>query len=121
MGYNISNWKTKKLQNLTIPLNVFFENVDWHQEEPVIINKETMEIELYCGCEQLIKGTLKDDIIHVTDLEMDGEGSGHFRCMVLDKALRQSKGELEAILVWEGGDSITKLNVKDGVIEETEL
>lgn len=44
MGYNISNWKTKKLQNLTIPLNVFFENVDWHQEEPVIINKETMEI-----------------------------------------------------------------------------
>lgn len=74
-----------------------------------------------CGCEQLIKGILKDGIIHVTELEMYGEGSGVFKGWILDEALKQSKGELEAVLVWEGGDSITRLKVKDGVIEETDV
>ena len=118
MSYNIDTWKTKKLENLTIPLKAFFkhERTDWHPKQPEIVNAETMEIEMECGCEQLIKGTLKDGIIHVTELEMYGEGSGTFKGWILDEALKQSKGELEAVLVWEGGDSITRLKVKDGVI-----
>ena len=123
MSYNIDSWKTKKLKNLTIPLKAFFEHkrTDWHPKQPEIVNAETMEIEMDCGCEQLIKGILKDGIIHVTELKMYGEGSGTFKDWILDEALKQSKGELEAVLVWEGGDSITRLKVKDGVIEETDV
>ncbi len=120
MSYNIDTWKTKKLENLVIPLKAFYEHErkDWHPKEPTITNAETMEVELECGCEQTIKGVLKDGLLTVTEFEMYGEGSGTFKSWILDEALRQSKGELEAVLVWEGGDSITRLKVKDGILEE---
>lgn len=123
MSYNISSWKTKKMENLVIPVDSFYKHkrTDWHPGHPVIINSETMEVEMECGIEQSIKGILKDGMIHVTELEMDGEGSGTFRSFILDGALKESKGEMEAVLIWEGGDSITKLTVKDGVLEEIKI
>ncbi len=123
MSYNIDTFKVKKLENLIIPLKAFFkhERTDWHPEQPRIVNAETMEIVMECGCEQLIKGILKDGAIHVTELQMYGEGSGTFKGWILDEALKQSTGELEAVLVWEGGDSITRLIVSDGVVTETKV
>lgn len=122
MGYNIDTWKTKKLENLTIPLKAFYEHPrkDWHPSQPQIKNIETMEVKLHCG-EQSITGILKDNNIHVTKIKITGEGSGTFKGWILDNALKQSKGELEAVLVWESGDSIETFKVKDGVIESTPL
>lgn len=119
MSYNINNWKTKKLENLVIPLKAFYEHErdDWHPSQPKIINADG-DVELECGCDQKIKGKLKDGMLTVTEFEMYGEGSGTFKSWILDEALKQSKGELEAVLVWEGGDSITRLKVKDGILEE---
>ncbi len=119
MSYNIDTWKTKKLENLVIPLKAFYEHerTDWHPSQPKITNADG-DVELECGCEQTIKGKLKDGMLTVTEFEMYGEGSGTFKSWILDEALKQSKGELEAVLVWEGGDSITRLKVKDGVLEE---
>lgn len=74
-----------------------------------------------CGCEQEIEGILKDGIIHVTRMKMSGEGSGIFKHEVLDNALKQSAGELEAVLIWEGGDTISNFHVKNGIIEETDI
>ena len=123
MSYNIYTWKTKKLENLVIPLKAFFEHKrsDWHPKQPEIVNAETMEIEIECGCGQLIKGNLKEGAIHVTGFDMSGEGSGIFKSWILDEALKQSTGELEAVLIWEGGDSISRLSVKDGIIEESDV
>lgn len=123
MSYNIDTWKTKKLENLVIPLKAFFEHErsDWHPKQPKIISAGTMEIEMECGCEQLIKGVLKEGLIYVTEFEMSGEGSGTFKHWILEGALKQSTGELEAVLIWEGGDSISRFKVKDGVIEESEI
>lgn len=119
MSYNIDTWKTKKLENLVIPLKAFYEHEreDWHPSQPKITNADG-DVELECGCDQLIKGKLKDGMLTVTEFEMYGEGSGTFKSWILDEALKQSKGELEAVLVWEGGDSITRLKVKDGMLEE---
>ena len=36
------------------------------------------------------------------------------------KALKESKGELEAILIWEGGD-ISRLTVKDGLLKDVNI
>jgi hypothetical protein len=121
MSCNIENWKTKELKNLSIPLKAFFEHkrTDWHPEQPRVVNFETMEIEMDC-CEGIVKGILKDGILHVTKLEMSGEGSGTFKSWILDEALKQSTGELEAVLVWEGGE-VSRLKVKDGVIEEKDI
>ena len=52
---------------------------------------------------------------------MCGEGSGTFKHLILDEALKESTGELEAVLVWEGGDSITRFIVKDGEVSESNI
>jgi hypothetical protein len=122
MGYNIDNWKTKKLDNLTVPLAAFYrhERKDWHPKA-VIRTPESDAVSLECGCGQQIVGTLNDGILTVTDFEMTGEGSGTFYHWILEPALKESKGTLEAVLVWEGGDSINKLKVKDGKVTSEEI
>ena len=119
---NITNCKIKKLENLVIPIKSFYqsERKDWHPEQPSITNSQTMEVKLQCGGGQIIEGILKNDLLTVTKMNISGEGSGSFRRFVLDESLKQSKGELEAILIWEGGE-ISKLQVKDGVIEENNV
>lgn len=121
MSYNIDTWKTKKLENLTIPLEAFFrhERKDWHPK--VMRAPESDSAWLDCGCEQEIKGILKDGVLSVTEFNMAGEGSGTFYAWILEPALKESKGTLEAVLVWEGGDSINRLTVKDGVVESKEV
>ena len=122
MSYNITSWKTKKLDNLIVPLKAFYESKinNWHPSEPRIINADG-DVGLMCGCEQTIKGKLKDGMLTITEFDMTGEGSGRFKDFILDDALKQSTGELEVIIIWEGGDSISSFNVKDGVIEETDI
>ncbi len=123
MSYEITSWKTRKLENLAIPYPAFFLSTrkDWHPDEPEIINAETNEVSMKCGCEQEIKGRLKDGILHITELDLSGEGSGSFMYYVMNDALKRSAGILEARLVWEGGDSVTNLSVKDGVVEQMEI
>jgi len=62
MSCNIASWKTKKLKNLVIPLKFLYirERTDWHPSQPKIINIETYEISIDCGCGQEIKGILKN-------------------------------------------------------------
>lgn len=119
MSYNIDTWKTKKLENLTVPLKAFFkhERTDWHPKQPVITNAETNEVTLECGCEQEIKGILKEGSLLVTEMDMTGEGSGTFYSWILEPALKESMGTLEAVLIWEGGNTIQRLTVKDGSVE----
>jgi len=123
MSYNIDTWKTKKLDNLVIPLQSFYEHErkDCHPSQPEIVDAETMEVELECGCEQTINGILQDGFLKVTKLSMSGEGSGTFKSWIFDEALKKSTGYLEAVLIWEGGDSITRLIVDDGNLSEEEI
>lgn len=123
MSYNITTFKVKKLENLVIPMSALYDisRSDWKPEEPKIINTSTMEVKINCGCGQTIKGVLKDNAIHVNKLNMDGEGSGSFMYYVFKDALQKSTGELEATLIWEGGDSVTRLTVKDGVYKDESI
>jgi hypothetical protein len=123
MSYNIDTCKIKKLKNLVIPMQSFYtsERTDWHPDRAKILNTETMECEIECGCEQSIKGILKNDHLHVSELNITGEGSGSFKYYVLDHALKSSKGVLEASLIWEGGDSVTSLSLIDGVLVEKDI
>jgi len=122
MSYNIDTWKTKKLENLNVPISAFYkhERSDWHPTK-TILDMDTKEIALECVFGQIIKGILSEGVLSISEFEMHGEGSGTFKGWILDEALKESTGELEAVLVWEGGDSITRLNVKDGKIAELEV
>lgn len=121
MSYDIDTWKTKKLEGLTIPLAAFYrhERKDWHPKA-VINAPESDAVSLDCGVLS-IQGTLKDGILTVTEFEMIGEGSGAFYHWILEPALKESRGTLGALLVWEGGDSINRLTVKDGEVTSEEI
>lgn len=120
MSYNIDTIKIKKLDNLVIPVKAFYEgSQNWMPKQPEITNLETNEVRISCGCGQQIKGILKEGNIHISSLDLSGEGSGSLMGEVIENAFKQSTGSLEMVMVWEGGDSITKMTVVDGVITET--
>jgi hypothetical protein len=123
MSYNIDTWKTKRLDNLVIPLEAFYKHAraDWHPRQPVIIDALRNEVSLACGCEQAIWGVLHDGQLTITKFEMAGEGSGTFYNWILEPALRESKGTLEAVLIWEGGDAVQRLSVCDGIVDDDDV
>mgnify|MGYP001581279578 CR=1 FL=1 len=73
MSYNIDTWKTKRLENLVIPMGAFFihERKDWHPK--VETDTETNETILKCGCGQEITGTIIDAYFYVSGFEFYGE------------------------------------------------
>jgi len=113
MSYNISSWKTKRLEQLVIPLKSLSENA-----ELTIKGEETI-ITVPLSEGRGVVGILADKNLLVREINLYGEFSGSDYRYVLLPALRESMGFLEAVLIWERSDSITRLTVKDGeVVEE---
>lgn len=117
MSYNIDTWHTKKLNNLRIKLK------DLHRLGNIqIIPTETEEnwIEWQGETEiETISGVQDEKEIVVENIELAGEGSGR-RFEEFCDLLRGSSGELDAVLTWEHGDSVTKLEVRDGEVRHGE-
>lgn len=121
MAYNITNLKIKKLENFKVPLNAFYESEDERfrvQGHTISIGNK---IVIEGICEQTIKGTINEGLITITELDLTGEGSGTFKRSILNEAFKQSTGQLEVIIVWEGGHSITNYVVNNGLVTETEV
>ena len=119
MSYNIDSCKIKKMENFIIPIKSLYEAPEnWMPKQPHITNVDTNEVVIYCGCGQSIKGILTEGNLHVTSMDLSGEGSGSLMDEVIENAFKQSTGEFEAVMIWEGGDSITKMIVKDGILTE---
>lgn len=116
MSYNIDTWRTKKLEGLKIPIS------EIHKLPYVAINLlPENKIEVAGVSEGFeIEGMLENDIIAVSQIVMTGEGSGRTWENVIS-CLKNSTGELIATQVWEGGDSITRLTVKDGIVIEENI
>lgn len=133
MSYNIDTFKLKKLENLKIPLNSFFVHPrkDWHpgciygsaflsdSREQTLSQDITIALSESC----YVKGSLADGVNTVSEINWTDEGSGTGMNWVLEPALKESTGELIASCIWEGGDSINRLVVKNGVVswEDIEL
>lgn len=115
MSYNIDTWKTKKLVDLRIPLKAFFKHprTDWHPEKEF---QEDNHLTLRF-MNSKISGKLKDEILFVEEMKISGEGSGTEMDWTIEPALQESTGELIASCIWERGDMINQLRVKDGSIE----
>jgi hypothetical protein len=126
MSYNISSYKTKAC-NLTIEgglevmvnlLNTFEIEIRLIKVEPGRVNYNAT------GCSEgfYMEGWLDNinNIWHITDLRDYGEGSGGCHDL-LTSFLETTRGNLEMVLVWEGGDSITRLIVNNDLVTEEEI
>lgn len=108
MSYNVDTWKTKRLEGLIVPLKAFFrhERSDWHPKIAASGHSVPRLVRLDCGCDQSIDGQLDNDMLAIEVIDMAGE---------------ESTGILEAILIWEGGESIERLSVFGGKITREEI
>tara|TARA_R110000765_G_scaffold348350_2_gene438441 strand:- start:119 stop:496 length:378 start_codon:yes stop_codon:yes gene_type:complete len=116
MSHNIISCNIKKIENLEIPLKALYESErkDWHPEQPKILSVEDFKVRIEMGCDQSIEGTLENpEILKVTDMEVEGEGSGSNLHYVLEHAFEESTGELQLNLTWEDG-SLSIMKVSNG-------
>ncbi len=115
MSYNIDTWKTKSLDNFSIPMKQIKQFP--HTNIMMIDNGVVIDgpIEMF-----EIIGTVEEGVLNVTSINFSGEGSGSIYEDFLNM-LKESKGLLIASQVWEGGDSITKITVRDGFVVESEI
>lgn len=116
MSYNIDSWRTKSMVDFQIPLDIVQRlpcvEVELLPENKISASGVSEGFEL--------KGELSGGNILVVDIHHSGASSGRTFGNLLE-ALKHSKGNLVATQVWEGGDSITKLIVKDGVVTEEQI
>lgn len=126
MSYNISHWKTKKIENFIVPLKPFcrdlkkeyflkncIKEIDYNELGTLISIGNLPE-------EGVVEGYEKGDLLVINKLSVTGECSGSYKHTVLDEAFKKSKGIFEAVLIWEDG-RIVRIKVKNGKVTEEEI
>lgn len=119
MSYNIDTFKLKRLDGLSFPVSALYKSPrkDWHPER-----EDTDDgVTVFTNMETVLRGTVENDIYHVTDISCYGEGSGTIMNEILEPAFIESTGHLVASCVWEGGDCINRLEVHDGTVSWVDI
>lgn len=123
MSYNIDTFKLKKV-HMVLPLGFNMEenfpdkaqgNIEVDSDVKTWHYNEGGEGLFMGGTVELGKGLIVDDI------HCSGEGSGHDYEDILKPLFEKFKGNLEVSLVWEGGDSINKTSIINGVVTEEDI
>lgn len=104
MSYEITHTLVAELSELSLPYN------------PNLYRKGGGLLELPLG-ESALRGELEGDRVKVTVVDIYGSGSRG--CLTtLKTLLTMSTGRLDLIIIWEGGDSISRLRSVDGSVTE---
>lgn len=116
MSYNINTWRTKEM----VDFKILLEAIHGMPDTQVILERDS-KISVRGWMEFFeMSGELLGEYVLISKVEFWGEGSGSvwedFKLM-----MAQSSGRLVASQVWEGGDSISRLTVIDGVVLEEEI
>lgn len=119
MSYNIDTWKVKKLDQLAIPVAALCEGNDYFEAPQLNIKTGMFTIDGMDGT--AVYGRIDGDLIYVVEIHCHGEGSGNTYRNVLLPAFKKSTGTLIVSCVWEGGDSLSRLTVKDGSVTEEDI
>jgi hypothetical protein len=125
MSYNIDTFKLKGVR-LTLPKEFtmagFFGKAWDRPWDKIYVSTDLKTWEYNWGNEGFqMKGKVTDDGLEVTDLVCVGMGSGTEWNKLVEPLFKALQGDLEASLVWEGGDSITRNIIKKGVATEEEI
>lgn len=121
MSYNITAFRVKK-QNLTFAIADLLEACNHLQyARLVLFNGGVWQLDANLSEGYILQGRRDDmNVLSVTEITTYSDGSGNSWDDFLD-ILRRSKGRLEALVVWEGGDSISTLTVDDGVVSQGDV
>lgn len=135
MSFNITTWKTKRIENLVISLRKLYDvpkdllASGWSVSDPTLnmrhLTQEgnivlTITSDVDLPEKFTIRGQLRELLrakearFLVQEIRLEGEGSGTFWHRILGPTLEDSTGLLEALLVWESGTSVDYTTFTDG-------
>ena len=119
MSYNIDTFILKTIDGLSCPVAALYKNPrkDWHPK------REDREdgLTIFTNMETELRGTVEGERYNITYISCYGEGSGTVMNDMLEPAFAESKGNLVASWVWEGGDCINRLEVHDGSVSWVDI
>lgn len=117
MSYNIDTFKLKEIVDLKIPVSaLYLSRKDWHPTRHEDVDVTTFRVAEDVEIEGTVSGEPPDEILSVSRFSCRGECSGNAMIDVFEPAFAKSTGTLTASCVWEGGDCINRLEVRDGVV-----
>lgn len=121
MSYNIDTWTTKAC-TLRIPLPAVLAAIDNDYITGVYCNLATQAVFIEAAPECFeITATLEEGVVVVVqEISLWGESSGRF-LDVLIPILEKSTGQMRAVLIWEGGDSVERLIIENGAVSREEI
>lgn len=109
MSYNVTRWQQGKVSNFSVVYDTVIDMAEWVDQDKLELSGD--------GCE--ISGRVQGDRLIVDNMCFSGEGSGHILENFLEKA--RHDGYYEAVVVWEGGDSIEKIIFDGGTLTKKEI
>jgi hypothetical protein len=120
MSYNITTFKLKELKDFSIKISDLYISSyeDWHPKK--IQNLDGTFSFSSCESEGL-RGNISGESLNVTSVDICGEGSGTNLYRIFEPAFKRGKGILIAACIWEGGDEISLLKVRDGELSWEEI
>lgn len=114
MSYNIDNWKVKEMTDFRIPVDILKESYDVDTDH----RQGVTHVDI---CEGEVHGDVIDGWFVPKVFMLYGEASGTEFENLVDEVFPHTIGTLKAVLVWEGGESIERFSVIDGVVAREEI
>jgi hypothetical protein len=121
MSYNVTSFRLKSV-SLTLPRDFSIKSFSrraWHEIAVDVVVNEWGYNEGGEGFQ--MGGDVTNDGLVVTSLDCYSEGSGTDYHELLIPLFKEFKGDLEATVIWEGGDTIERLSIVGGEATETEI
>lgn len=129
MSYDIDTCKKVVFENVVIPYADFFthQRQDWHPRDGAVISKGNGDIVIKLRVmESTITGIVDNaKQLHIIDADFGGEGSGTAWEWIWKPAIiagtAKNGGKFSAVFIWEGGDSISRETIENGVHTSVEV
>lgn len=124
MSFNISDFKVKKLSDFSFSLNdIKTKYVEVFGDDDDLDISEANGVTTVCflGGPEIIGVADEQGTFAVSELSIHGDWSGTVFRDILKPVFTSSKGQMEAVLIWEGGEQIQRVTVSNGNFTETEI
>lgn len=128
MSYNITDFRLKEV-NLVLPKG--FDIQKFSKDATKYENEARGKIDVATNLKSWnynengegleMEGIITKESFEVKHLSCRGEFSGNDYEELLKPLFEKFKGDLKASIVWEGGDSITRVTIKKGIVKEREI
>lgn len=119
MSYNVTTFNVKETNNFRISIIDVLSNKALHHYNFAL--QFDGDFKLCCSESTITLSGETNGEFNITDMSIMGESSGYIFEDVVVPLLKKTKGTMKSMIVWEGGDSVEKIEVDNGTVRRDEI